>query len=194
MAKAPRCQRCDKPSVFLTKVTIGLDDEHVQLALCNTCTRNCRADVHVWQMFGVPVTAPRPRLEPTRRPVFNSLPPAAPRPLNSARPNGHVQFPVIRREPIVLDDEPTTALIAPEILHGQDRVAVAQATDRWMLSKNTRARVLERDLDPLDVFLVADAPDKVIPGDTPAIEMRVGLGIKVIVSPETHTIIDAYAG
>jgi hypothetical protein len=145
----------------------------------------------MWQMFGTPVAAPRPRLEPAPRPIFDALPPPAPRPINGSRSNGHVQFPVIRREAVVLDDEPT--MIAPEILHGQDRTAVAIATRRWAMPKSTRARVLERDLDPVDVFLVADAPDKVIPGDTPAIEMRVGLGIKVVVSPGNSTIIDAYA-
>jgi hypothetical protein len=187
-----QCGRCERPTTFTTPVEVGLDGTHVRLELCERCARNCRADVGLWLMFGTTSAVRRAPIDERNRPR-TALPTREL--IQSPRENRHVPFPIIRRNgETTRDDGQQQLLLAPEILHGKPREDVARATARWTWAKGCRARVLSRDIEPVDVLLAADTdhPDDVIPGDVPAVEMRIARGLRVVVAPETSLILDAY--
>jgi hypothetical protein len=193
MAKTT-CKRCEKPTVFTTLVTVCLDGNSVQLQLCDNCARNCRADVALWQMFGQTTTDHVRHAATATRPRSATLP-SHTTPAATRRSNVKVPFPIIKRaQPETVPDDGQQVLLAPEILRGHDRADVARATQRWTWASGCRARVLGRNIDPVDVLLVADTdtPDEIVPGDVPSVEMVIARGLRVIVARETSLILDAY--
>jgi hypothetical protein len=169
-----------------------LDGSRGTALFCQRCRANCLADIGVWMSCttarkghngAARITQGYRQLElPAAEPVFDHT-----------RKLHKVKIPIRRRT--VVDDvteDKASSVVAPEILFGYNAREVLAAAEQWRWANGARKRILENDIDPVDVLLAANSStgyrEKSADGVTTIQTDR----FRVRVDSTTNTILNAY--
>jgi hypothetical protein len=183
----PRCDRCGATgteSAPILSVTICLDGLSVAGQLCKKHRENAHADITMHMFALTSITGHRPLTADVLVPDLDSAPDST----SDRLPSRHrVQIPRTQRV-VYLPDDP---VVTPHVPAGVNLNLLRRATQAWTMTERVRSEINGADIDPVDVWLLADGACPEYPlRDPDQISKSDGI-ITVRLDKRTNTILGA---